>query len=202
MPAGDRPRVSLLTIHPGFLRALGIPLVGGRDFGDADGAGNPRVAIVNRSFARAYLDGEQAIGNRLRLDSWTLAGDGAAEIVGVAEDVRHDGLRAERRAAGVCAVCTAAGVECADDREDARRSARLRGRRASGGPGHRQRPADRQHRNVGAAARRLVGGGPFSRATPRARSPQWLSCSPRSACSPCSRTRRRADCARSEFGWH
>ena len=95
LPAGERPRVRSLRVHPGFLRALGIPLVGGRDFGDADRAGSPRVAIVNRSFARAYLGSEEAIGNRLRLDSWTLAGDGAAEIVGVAEDVPHNGLRAD-----------------------------------------------------------------------------------------------------------
>ncbi len=95
LPEGERPRVSSLKIHPGYLRALGIPLVGGRDFSGEDRAGSPRVAIVNRSFARAYLGGENAIGNRLRLDSWTLPGDGAAEIVGVAEDVRHDGLRSD-----------------------------------------------------------------------------------------------------------
>jgi putative ABC transport system permease protein len=96
LPAGERPRVRLKRIQPGFLRALRIPLVGGRDFSDDDRAGTPPVAIVNRSFARAYLGSDdEPIGNRLRLDSWTLLGDEAAEIVGIAEDVRHDGLRAE-----------------------------------------------------------------------------------------------------------
>lgn len=94
-PVGARPRVSTLTIHPGFLRALGIPLVAGRGFSDDDRADTPPVVIVNRSFARAYLNGEAPVGRRLRLDSWRLAGDGRAEIVGLAEDVRHDGLLAD-----------------------------------------------------------------------------------------------------------
>ena len=94
-PAGARPRVASLTIHPGFLRALGIPLVAGRDFSDDDRADTPPVAIVNRSFARAYLNGETPVGQRLSLDSWRLVGDGRAEIVGLAEDLRHDGLLAD-----------------------------------------------------------------------------------------------------------
>jgi len=91
--AEERARVSSLTVQPGFLRALEIPLVGGRDFNDDDRAGTSRVAMVNRSFVQAYLGGEDPLGRRLRLDSWTLGGDGAAEIVGVVADVRHEGLR-------------------------------------------------------------------------------------------------------------
>ncbi|HET8699197.1 MAG TPA: ABC transporter permease [Gammaproteobacteria bacterium] len=90
-----RPRVASLAIHPGFLRALGIPLVEGRDFSDDDRADTPPVAIVNRSFARAYLNGETPVGHRLKLDSWRLLGDGRARIVGVAEDLRHDGSLAD-----------------------------------------------------------------------------------------------------------
>jgi putative ABC transport system permease protein len=81
-------------VQPGFLQTLGIPLVGGRDFGADDRAGRPAVAIVNRAFVRAYLAGQDAVGRRVRLDSWTLRGESSAEIVGVAEDVRHIGLRA------------------------------------------------------------------------------------------------------------
>ena len=95
MPAGERPRVSSLTIQPGYFRALGIPLVGGRDFGDEDRAGTPRVALVNRSFAQAYLGSENPLGQRLRLDSWTLGAETAAEIVGIVADVRHEGSSAD-----------------------------------------------------------------------------------------------------------
>jgi putative ABC transport system permease protein len=95
MAAGERPRVVSLTVQPGYFRALGIPLVAGRDFGDADRAGTPRVALVNRSFAQAYLGAENPLGRRLRLDSWRLGGENAAEIVGIVADVRHEGLRAD-----------------------------------------------------------------------------------------------------------
>jgi putative ABC transport system permease protein len=95
LPAGERPRVRSLTVQPGYFRALGIPLVGGRDLGDEDRAGAPRVALVNRSFAQSYLGGENPLGQRLRLDSWTLGGESAAEIVGIVADVRHEGLRAD-----------------------------------------------------------------------------------------------------------
>jgi hypothetical protein len=61
MPAGERPRVSSLAVQPGYFRALGIPLAGGRDFSDADRAGAPRVALVNRSFANAYFGGEDPL---------------------------------------------------------------------------------------------------------------------------------------------
>jgi putative ABC transport system permease protein len=95
MPAGERARVSSLTVQPGYFRALGIPLADGRDFREEDRAGTPRVALVNRSFAQAYLGGDNPLGLRLRLDSWTLGGENAAEIVGIVADVRHEGLRAE-----------------------------------------------------------------------------------------------------------
>jgi putative ABC transport system permease protein len=95
MPAGERPRVSSLAVQPGYLRALGIPLLAGRDFDDDDRVGAPRVALVNRSFASAYVRGEDPLGLRLRLDSWTLGGENAAEIVGVVADVKHDGLRTD-----------------------------------------------------------------------------------------------------------
>jgi putative ABC transport system permease protein len=91
LAADERARVASLTVQPGFMRTLGIPLVGGRDFSDDDRAGTPRVALVNRSFAQAYLGDEDPLGRRLRLDSWTLPGDSAAEIVGVVADVRHEG---------------------------------------------------------------------------------------------------------------
>jgi putative ABC transport system permease protein len=92
---GERPRVAMLTVQPGFFRTLSIPLLDGRDFSGDDRADGVRVAIVNRSFARAYLGGESPLGERVRLDSWTLPGDSAAEIIGVADDVMHRGLAAD-----------------------------------------------------------------------------------------------------------
>jgi predicted permease len=91
----QRPRVATLAVQPGFLETLGIPLAGGRDFGADDRAGQPPVAIVNRAFVRAYLSGADALGRNVSLDSWTLRGEGSAQIVGVVEDLLHRGLRTD-----------------------------------------------------------------------------------------------------------
>ena len=67
---------------------MGIPIVAGRAFTDADRAGSPRVAIVSRSLANKYFPGQDAIGKRLRSnDNWRT-------IVGVAADVRQYKLEA------------------------------------------------------------------------------------------------------------
>jgi predicted permease len=73
-------------VSPGYFAAMGQRLVEGRDFTDGDAASPLASAIVNREFARKYLDGK-ALG-------WTLPGSGekAPEstvdrpIVGVVED--------------------------------------------------------------------------------------------------------------------
>src|SRR5439155_26646537 len=50
--------------YPDYFRSLGIGLVRGRDFTDADGPGAPAVAIVNESLARALWPRRDALGQR------------------------------------------------------------------------------------------------------------------------------------------
>jgi predicted permease len=76
---------------PDYFRAMGIALVAGRSFADADGAGAPPVAIVNESFARRFFPGERALGRRARL----LFGPEMREIVGIVRDVHHAGAAIE-----------------------------------------------------------------------------------------------------------
>jgi putative ABC transport system permease protein len=89
---GERASVAKLAIQPGYFRALGITLLAGRDFTADDRARTGRVAIVNDAFVRSYLRGADPLGRQLTLDSWVLAGEQSAEIVGVAADVKHHGL--------------------------------------------------------------------------------------------------------------
>ena len=49
-----------LKISPGFLEAMRIPVVEGRDFSATDT--NPSVAIVNVAFAKQFFDGESPVG--------------------------------------------------------------------------------------------------------------------------------------------
>jgi predicted permease len=72
------------TIAPRYFETLGIRLVSGRDFTEADREGTPRVVIVNQAMARRFWPGASPLGKRVRFDE-----DKWAEIVGVAEDGRH-----------------------------------------------------------------------------------------------------------------
>jgi predicted permease len=69
-------------VSPGLFRALGVPILAGRDFGVQDQLGSPLVAIVSASLARsAWADG-RAVGRVLEFDGRS------HEIVGVVDDIR------------------------------------------------------------------------------------------------------------------
>jgi predicted permease len=70
------------VVSPGFFELLGMPMIEGRTFTDADRAGVPRVAIVNEQLAKRVWPGESAIGRTL------IQGDRTLTIVGVARDAR------------------------------------------------------------------------------------------------------------------
>jgi len=67
---------------------MGIPLLRGREFIDADSVQAPLVAIVNEALVRKYLP------NRNALDQVLFLHDRDYRIVGVIGDVRHDDLTA------------------------------------------------------------------------------------------------------------
>ena len=76
-------------VRPHYFRTLGIPLLRGRDFSTADGAGAPRVVIVNETFARRYMPGLDPLGKRISVDGK----DGPwLEVVAVAADSKYDAL--------------------------------------------------------------------------------------------------------------
>jgi putative ABC transport system permease protein len=68
MPLDAAAPIAQFTVaSPGMIRALGAPLLAGRDFSEDDRPGNPPVVIVNESMAKWLWPGEGAIGKRLRL---------------------------------------------------------------------------------------------------------------------------------------
>jgi predicted permease len=87
-------RASLRIVSPGYLEAMGIPLLAGRGLEERDAGGGPTAVLVNRSFADAYLRDLEPVGFRL---PGAIRPSGDAEIVGVIGDVRHAGLDAEAR---------------------------------------------------------------------------------------------------------
>jgi putative ABC transport system permease protein len=83
-------------ITPDYFRAMGLPLVGGRLFTEADNDRGQPVVIVNAALARRYFPGEDPVGRRLKFTKpneerpWQT-------IIGVVGDERQDSLRAEVR---------------------------------------------------------------------------------------------------------
>jgi predicted permease len=77
------------TVTTGYFDAMRIPLVRGRAFEAGDRTGAP-VAIVNEAFVRAFWEGIEPIGRRVR----PRFGDQTpwVTVVGVAKDVRQAGV--------------------------------------------------------------------------------------------------------------
>src|SRR5262245_866981 len=76
-------------VEPKFFETMGIPLLLGRDFADSDGAGAPKVAIINETLARSFWGNENPIGKRIGVES---AGPDS-EIIGVIKDTKYRYLK-------------------------------------------------------------------------------------------------------------
>jgi predicted permease len=82
------PHANYESVSPGYFTTLGIPLIEGRSFAEADGPDAGPVTIVSQSMARRFWPGESAIGKRLKPG----APDGKGPwrtVVGVVGDVRY-----------------------------------------------------------------------------------------------------------------
>jgi predicted permease len=89
--------VGTVIVSAGYLNAMGIQLVKGRDFNATDTRSSPGAVIVNRTFAQKYFDRREPIGERI-LIGWE-AGEKPywRTVVGVVGDVKHSGLDKEQR---------------------------------------------------------------------------------------------------------
>jgi putative ABC transport system permease protein len=87
-PPGEEDEASYRPVSPGYFRTLGIPLLGGREFGHFDGPGAPPVAVVNKAFAARHFPGEDPIGHRIIVFRL------AREVVGLVGNERFEGIEA------------------------------------------------------------------------------------------------------------
>ena len=87
----DKVFVGAEGVTAGYLETIGIPLIEGREFAEADTEGSPNVIIINNFMARHFWPDESAVGKRVKfgpLDSenpWM-------EVVGVMGDHRQTWL--------------------------------------------------------------------------------------------------------------
>jgi putative ABC transport system permease protein len=81
-----------LSISPDYFKAMGIPLLQGRTFTEADGMQAPPVLIINEVMSRRDFPDGNAVGSRVKLrDSSTVS----QEIIGVVGAVRTFSLEKE-----------------------------------------------------------------------------------------------------------
>jgi predicted permease len=85
-------RTDVNVVTPGYFDAVGLGVVRGRTFNDADGPDAPVVVVVDTRLARRLWPGEEAVGKRIR--GWGLE---EATVVGVVEHVRNYGVLRESR---------------------------------------------------------------------------------------------------------
>ncbi len=84
-----RSRTRFRAVSDGYLTAMGVPVLAGRDLNPTDDAGAPPVIVMNRSAARQYFGAAQPVGQFV---DWHF-GDGQAvqmRVVGVVEDLRQE----------------------------------------------------------------------------------------------------------------
>ena len=77
-------------VSPGYFRAMGIPLLRGRDFSQQDKRDAPPVAIVSQRLANEYFAGQDPIGQRFQWGNREVF-----TIIGVAADVHVSALDAD-----------------------------------------------------------------------------------------------------------
>jgi putative ABC transport system permease protein len=93
----DNPCIELYGVTPDYWRLMGIPLIAGRTFTEADTAASQPVIVISESTAKQIWHTDSPLGAQVR------TGDHARgpwrTVVGVVADVHHDDLTAPRTAA-------------------------------------------------------------------------------------------------------
>jgi predicted permease len=84
-PARDALRADARLVSRDYLAAMGIRVVAGRGFTERDGAGRPRVLLVNEALARRDFPGADPLGRLVYVGEDSIPW----QIVGIVADVRQ-----------------------------------------------------------------------------------------------------------------
>jgi putative ABC transport system permease protein len=96
LSVGQAPAIQHTVVTPDYFRTMGIPLLSGRDFNEADAKNSPNVTIIDERLAREYWPNQSPIGKRVRFgppednEPWHT-------IVGVVGTVRHQRMQEDTR---------------------------------------------------------------------------------------------------------
>ena len=87
------------VVTPGFLSAVGLPLLTGRDFAPSDKPGSPKVVILSQTLAQALFPNENALGRTIEVPSargtvlYPLDGVQYYRVIGVVRDAHYYDVR-------------------------------------------------------------------------------------------------------------
>jgi predicted permease len=102
MGSAEKPEVPVNFISPEYFPLLRIPLAQGRVWDHAETMRGAQLAVINQTMARQYWPNGDAIGHQVKIPSLkdqppyqraAAGSDGWFQIIGIAADVRDDGLR-------------------------------------------------------------------------------------------------------------
>jgi putative ABC transport system permease protein len=95
-PGEEDPLGRFRTVSPGFFAALGVPIISGRDFNDADRKESEPVVIVSQSVAQRMFPNQDAVNHHLMWTDPVLKfvdiSPAPRRIVGVAADMDDENL--------------------------------------------------------------------------------------------------------------
>jgi putative ABC transport system permease protein len=88
---GERPVGQWSAITPGYFAVMGIPIVAGRPLTAGDTEQSPLVVVISQGLARRAWPNQSPIGRKILVGRFP----GFAEVVGIAGDVKNNGLARE-----------------------------------------------------------------------------------------------------------
>ena len=91
-PRGEEIDVDLYIATPGYLQAMGIPLLEGRSLTEQDVEASPLVALVNQTMAEQLWPNADAIGQRIKFPGSEKRPQPWRTVIGVVSDVAQKGL--------------------------------------------------------------------------------------------------------------
>jgi putative ABC transport system permease protein len=89
VPMSEQPEVDVRVISEGYMSAMHIPVLRGRDLNEGDIAGKPGAILISKSMAEKFWPGEDAVGKRLTMTFFPRT---IREVVGIVGDVKLDSL--------------------------------------------------------------------------------------------------------------
>ena len=96
-PVLDRSQIPIAAFNPvstEYFQTMGIRLLRGRSFNEADGPQSTKVAVINETMARHFWPNENPIGKRLK-QGWPEWTTPWREVIGVVADVKLNGVIGE-----------------------------------------------------------------------------------------------------------